>query len=183
MYFLLRLGKTFIMKKMLSVLLVLVLIVGGFALLGTNKKENYDYLRLHIKANSNLEEDQNIKYEIKLELVKFLAPYFEKAKSKSEALDLVDALKGQIEDISNKILVEKGLNYVASVKTTNEFFPARTYLGATLESGYYDAVFIELGNGEGDNWWCVMYPPLCFVNKNENIVQINYKSRIKDWFN
>ena len=64
------------------------------------------------------------------------------------------------------ILRQKGFNYVSNVKINNEYFPSRTYENTTLESGYYDAVIIELGEAKGDNWWCVMYPPLCFVNKN-----------------
>ncbi|MCQ2564379.1 MAG: stage II sporulation protein R, partial [Clostridia bacterium] len=55
-------------------------------------------------------------------------------------------------------------------------------MGALAKAGYYDAVIIELGEGVGDNWWCIMYPPLCFVNKNENAIQIKYKSKLVEWF-
>ena len=81
-----------------------------------------------------------------------------------------------------KYLREKGFNYSVNIKIDNEFFPTRTYANTTLESGYYDAVIIELGDAQGDNWWCVMYPPLCFVNKNEKVNQIKYKSIIYEWF-
>ena len=79
--------------------------------------------------------------------------------------------------------MKNGFNYVSNIKINNEYFPTRTYANTTLESGYYDAVIIELGEAEGDNWWCVMYPPLCFVNKNENNMQIKYKSKIWEWIN
>ena len=89
----------------------------------------------------------------------------------------------------NKLLKQKGFNYVANVKINNEYFPTRTYSNTTLESGYYDAVIVELGSAEGDNWWCVMYPPLCFVpsktdTSNGNVVfRLKILDIIKNWKN
>ena len=87
-----------------------------------------------------------------------------------------------MEQICTDILSKKGFSYSVNVKIDNEYFPTRTYSNTTLESGYYDAVIVELGQAEGDNWWCVMYPPLCFVNNFENSIQIKYKSKIVEWF-
>ena len=146
------------------------------------KNVDYDYLRLHIRANSNLAVDQNVKYEIKDKLVEFLTPYFCNVASKSEAVNKVKSLTLQMTDLCASVLKQKGFNYSVNVKINNEYFPTRTYSNTTLESGYYDAVIVELGSAVGDNWWCVMYPPLCFVNKNENSMQIKYKSKIVEWF-
>ena len=87
-----------------------------------------------------------------------------------------------MELICNQKLLAQNFSYTAKVKINNEYFPARTYENTTLEAGFYDAVIVELGSSAGDNWWCVMYPPLCFVNKNENNKQIKYKSKIAEWF-
>ena len=143
---------------------------------------NYDYLRLHIRANSNSDIDQNIKYEIKNIVVELLTPYLCNVESKNKAIEVVNNHTDFINSKCNAILAQKGFNYSTNIKIANEYFPTRTYENTTLESGYYDAVIVELGEAKGDNWWCVMYPPLCFVNKNENSMQINFKSRIVKWF-
>ena len=169
------------MKNKICVIVVLILLlIIGASFLPTAEVE-YDYLRLHIRANSNSEIDQNIKYEIKDELVEFLTPYFCNVTSKNEAIEIVNNLKEKMSEICVEVLRKNGFNYSANVKINNEYFPTRTYSNTTLESGYYDAVIVELGSAEGDNWWCVMYPPLCFITR-ENQTEITFKSKIVDWF-
>ena len=159
------------MKNKICVIVVLILLlIIGASFLPTAEVE-YDYLRLHIRANSNSEIDQNIKYKIKDELVEFLTPYFCNVTSKNEAIEIVNNLKEKMSEICVEVLRKNGFNYSANVKINNEYFPTRTYSNTTLESGYYDAVIVELGSAEGDNWWCVMYPPLCFITR-ENQTEI-----------
>lgn len=168
------------MKKLLfACALILAIVVG--ALMLPQKEVNYDYLRLHIRANSNSEIDQNIKYKIKDKMVEILTPFLCNVESKEKAINVIEQQKQNITNQCLEILHQNGFNYSVNVKINNEFFPTRTYANTTLESGYYDAVIVELGEAEGDNWWCVMYPPLCFVNKNENCKQIKYKSKIYEW--
>ncbi len=169
------------MKNKICVIVVLILLlIIGASFLPTAEVE-YDYLRLHIRANSNSEIDQNIKYKIKDELVEFLTPYFCNVTSKNEAIEIVNNLKEKMSEICVEVLRKNGFNYSANVKINNEYFPTRTYSNTTLESGYYDAVIVELGEAVGDNWWCVMYPPLCFITR-ENQTEITFKSKIADWF-
>lgn len=169
------------MKNKICVIVVLILLlIIGASFLPTAEVE-YDYLRLHIRANSNSEIDQNIKYEIKDELVEFLTPYFCNVTSKNEAVEIVNNLKEKMSEICVEVLRKNGFNYSANVKINNEYFPTRTYSNTTLESGYYDAVIVELGEAVGDNWWCVMYPPLCFITR-ENQTEITFKSKIAEWF-
>lgn len=169
------------MKNKICVIVVLILLlIIGASFLPTAEVE-YDYLRLHIRANSNSEIDQNIKYEIKDELVEFLTPYFCNVTSKNEAIEIVNNLKEKMSEICVEVLRKNGFNYSANVKINNEYFPTRTYSNTTLESGYYDAVIVELGEAVGDNWWCVMYPPLCFITR-ENQTEITFKSKIAEWF-
>ena len=167
-------------NKICVIVILIILLIIGASFLPMAEVE-YDYLRLHIRANSNSEIDQNIKYEIKNELVEFLTPYFCDVSSKSEAIEIVNSLSKKMSSICVELLRKKGLNYSAKVKINNEYFPTRTYANTTLESGYYDAVIVELGKAEGDNWWCVMYPPLCFIT-NENKSKITFKSKIVEWF-
>lgn len=153
------------------------------AILIPEKEIKYDYLRLHIRANSNSEIDQKIKYEIKDAMVKFLTPHLCNVQNKEKAIEVINNYSGVIKSTCLSILNEKGFNYSVNIKINNEYFPTRTYSNTTLESGYYDAVIVELGEAKGDNWWCVMYPPLCFVNKNETTNQIKYKSKIYELWN
>lgn len=160
--------------------LILAIIFGALCI--PAEDVDYDYLRLHIRANSNSAIDQNIKYLIKDEMVNFLTPYLCNVKSKEKAIEVVQSYSNLIKSLCVNKLKADGFNYSVNVKIANEYFPTRTYSNTTLESGYYDAVIVELGEAKGDNWWCVMYPPLCFVNKNENTMQIKYKSKIVEWF-
>ena len=82
--------------------------------------------------------------------------------------------------VDNK-LNEKGFNYSSSCDIDNKHFPSRYYDNYLLEEGEYDALIVTLGEGKGDNWWCVVYPPLCFVNKNcEQEQDIVYNSRLME---
>ena len=113
---------------------------------------------------------------------KFLLYIVNKDYKFSKIIVNVNKEKVNMQNIGKKVLKENGFNYSVNVKIANEYFPTRTYNNTTLESGYYDAVIVELGDAVGDNWWCVMYPPLCFVGKNTNENKITFKSRLSNWF-
>lgn len=170
------------MKRIIVILVLIVAVIVGASLM-PEKEIKYDYLRLHIRANSNAEVDQAVKYIIKDKMVEFLTPHLASVASKEKAIEIIENYSPAIKSLCFDILQAKGFNYSVNIRIANEFFPARTYINTTLDSGYYDAVIVELGKAEGDNWWCVMYPPLCFVNKNENLNQIKYKSIIAKWWN
>jgi len=163
------------------VIILAILIICAVAITLPESKE-YDYLRLHIRANSNSVIDQNVKFEIKDIMVEYLTPYLCNVETKKQAEEIINKLSTNLKSKCVNLLRSKGFNYSVNIKIANEYFPTRTYQNTTLESGYYDAVIVELGEAVGDNWWCVMYPPLCFVNKNENKMQIKYKSKVVEWF-
>lgn len=140
-----------------------------------NAIDNQSYLRIHIRANSNSEEDQSVKYKVKSAIVDFITPYIVECQSKTDAINVVINTKSQMEQIADEILSENGFTYKSNVVIDEEFFPTRVYDGFVLESDFYDAIIINLGTGEGNNWWCVVYPPLCFKGETENII---YKSKI-----
>ena len=162
--------------------IIIFSILAGISLLAflpsTPRTQN-EYLRIHIRANSNLDADQNVKYAVKDGVVDFLTPYLINAASKEKAMEIVDNLTNEIESVCDQILREYGYDYTSKVSIKNEEFPTRAYDEFVLDSGFYDALIIELGSGEGNNWWCVIYPPLCFVNKFDNSIQnIKYKSKL-----
>lgn len=171
------------MKKLICVIFAVALVVFAALSLTKNDNSNYDYLRIHIRANSNSELDQSVKYKVKDKIVAYLTPQLYDVPSKAEAVKVVEREKHNLEKIGRDELNLNGFDYSVRVKINNEFFPTRTYSNTTLESGFYDAVIVELGSAEGDNWWCVMYPPLCFVANGEKSEKITFKSRIAEWWN
>lgn len=169
------------MKKIGVVISIVVILL--IVILGTTYKQvNKDYLRIHIRANSNAEVDQLVKYKIKDEIVATLTPYIANCESFDDVKIVIGANLDLIDLVANNVLKQNGFNYTAKSKLCQEEFPTRTYNGYTLEQGFYDAIIVELGRAEGDNWWCVVYPPLCFTNacSGKNVV---YKSRILDLIN
>ena len=128
---------------------------------------------------SNSEEDQNVKYLVKDVLVEYMSPLLESAKSKEEVIAIINNNEDNIVNLINSVLIQNGFNYGCSVDIDNEYFPTRVYDNKTLIADYYDAFIVNLGSGAGNNWWCVMYPNLCF-NEPENVV---YKSKIKEIIN
>ena len=170
------------MKKFcISLAIILIICVSAAALSGTGKDKarNEEYLRIHIRANSNDEKDQSVKMLIKELVVDYMTDLVLSAKDKS---DLIVKIKNAVPSINALIdgfLEEKGFNYKAQTIINNEFFPTRFYKDLTLTEGFYDAVIIKLGKAEGDNWWCVVYPPLCFTEQKN----VRYRSLIAEYIN
>ncbi len=173
------------MKKLLVALVVVAVAVAVIVAVPA-KQTNADFLRIHIRADSNSAADQNIKYAVKSAVVDFLTPVLSTVHSKQQAMSAVRTRLGEIQSVCDKVLADGGFDYVSHAKLTAEQFPDRTYGELTLESGVYDALIIELGSGSGNNWWCVVYPPLCFINGESNGTdKIVYRSKllqiIEEW--
>lgn len=171
------------MKKFCIAFSVLVIIIGTVLFVGFRGGENEvynDYLRIHVRANSNSADDQRVKYEVKDEAVKFITPYVKKCVTKEAAIEVMRGLIPEIEEVCVRALEERGYGYGARAEIRQEKFPTRVYGELTLEEGVYDALIIELGEGVGDNWWCVIYPPLCFTSASADV---EYRSVIFDIIN
>ena len=164
----------------------LVAIIVALFIFGTFPNQNEEYLRIHIRANSNVEADQAVKYEIRDKVVDVLIPILADCKTKAEAEEAMQSNLLFIEKTADTILLSHGFNYTSKAKLANEQFPTRSYESLTLEGGFYDALIIELGEATGDNWWCVVYPPFCFLQTG-NPNNIKYTSVlyeiISDWIN
>ena len=143
----------------------------------TEVSQKTQYLRIHIRANSNSDEDQSVKYKVKDEIVEALIPLLADVESFDEAKSIVSQNFGYIEEVANKTLLDNGFFYTSSASIKNEYFPTRSYDEITLEEGYYDALILNLGSGDGDNWWCIVFPAFCFT-QTKKIDNIEYISRI-----
>ena len=167
------------MKKFLFIAL-LVGCIGAIAIFcglkrGGAETEADAYLRVHIRADSNEAGAQAVKYKVRDAVVEFLTPTVADCPTKDAAMKKIGEKLSEIEEVAKKVLRENGFSYGARASLRREEFPTRVYENATLEAGEYDALILELGSGKGDNWWCVVYPPLCFTSGGGNIV---YKSKI-----
>lgn len=171
-------------KKLCITFLVIIIIIATVFFVAPYKKsvqsKECEYLRIHVRANSNSEDDQKVKYEVKEEAVKFLTPYITECVTKESAMEVMASLCDDISAVCDNALKARGFNYGARAQIRQEKFPTRVYGELTLEEGFYDALIIELGSGKGDNWWCVIYPPLCFTSAN---CDVEYRSIIFDIIN
>lgn len=134
-----------------------------------------DSLRIRIIPNSNSSSDQLKKALVKEEILKIMPNLLEGAQNVNDAKTII---KNNLDEIDNKIknvLVDEDYN----LNFGYNYFPSKVYKGVTYESGYYDSLVIEIGNKKGENWWCVLYPPLCLVDEDNK----EYKSFIKEIIN
>ena len=138
-------------------------------------REN-EYLRIHIRAHSNAQDAQDVKYVVRDKVVEYLTPLVAFYPDKASALQGISSHLPQIAQTADKALKAQGFAYGAKAELKRERFPSRVYGDEILPAGEYDALIIYLGSGQGDNWWCVVYPPLCFAAPSgQNVV---YKSKI-----
>jgi len=154
------------MKKITVVFFVAALIISAAFNYGLAQGESItkSVLRLHIPANSNSYYDQSVKLKIRDRILKKYGGLLDSVKAVDEAEDIILKNLSNIENDVNLWLMELGADYKASVFITYSDFPTRKYESISLPAGNYKALKIVLGTGEGENWWCVMFPPVCFVD-------------------
>lgn len=147
------------MKKFITVLIVslitLFLLVGYSTSVNSNLSSNM--VRLHVIANSDSDEDQSLKLEVRDAILAHSRSNFTKK----------DEVKGELEkyrEIAQKVIYDNGYDYAVEVEYGNFRFPTKEYNNLRLPAGNYDAVRVKIGSAKGQNWWCVMFPPLCFVD-------------------
>lgn len=118
-------------------------------------------LRLHVIANSDTEEDQSLKLKVRDELLRAGSELFEGTATAENAAEISKSEIGYLTDIAQGVINENGFDYEAKIEVGKSRFPTREYENITLPAGEYTAVRVILGEGEGHNWWCVMFPPMC----------------------
>lgn len=126
-------------------------------------------VRLHILANSDSDDDQKLKLEIRDAILAETADLFESARSKEQAEQGVSKRLKEIEHVAENVIAEQGYDYDAKAELVNMFFETRVYGDTTMPAGRYDAVRVKIGNAKGKNWWCVMFPPMCIPAAAEKL--------------
>lgn len=136
--------------------------------------------RLHVIANSDSDEDQNLKYIVRDKVIEYMSSISQNASSKEEVIKIAKANLNKIQAIAAQTIRDNGYTYSVNVEVGNFSFPSKRYGDITLPPGYYDALRIKIGKAEGQNWWCVMFPPLCFVDVTSGVVPDESKEIMKE---
>jgi len=128
-----------------------------------------DAIRLRILANSDSEEDQALKRKVRDAVNKEITKWVSELTSKEEAKQLLQSKIPEIQKIAEKVVEEENNNQTVKVKFGKVDFPTKLYGEFLYPAGTYEAILITLGKGEGANWWCVLFPPLCFLDFSNGV--------------
>ena len=136
-------------------------------------------IRFRVIANSNTKEDQQIKYKVRDEVQTFMSSILQNVDSIGVSRDIISDNLNEINNKISSVLRREEYDMPYKVNFGLNYFPAKEYKGITYDSGYYESLVITLGNGEGDNWWCVLFPPLCLLEAEEG-TEVEYTSFVKE---
>ena len=137
--------------------------------------------RLHVIANSDSDEDQNLKYIVRDNVLEYMNTLLnDDVSSKEETVKVISENLDNFKCIAQDTVYENGYDYEVNIEIGNFSFPTKNYGDISLPAGYYDALRITIGNAEGRNWWCVMFPPLCFVDVTSGIVPEESKATLEE---
>ena len=136
--------------------------------------------RLHVIANSDSEIDQNLKYMVRDTLLEYMNQLCTNCTSKEEAISIANENIEKFKEIALNTIREEGFDYSVNICIGNFEFPTKHYGDISLPAGNYDALKVEIGEAKGQNWWCVMFPPLCFVDASSGIVPEESKEDLEN---
>lgn len=170
--------KRFILVSALLILYVCISAVSYTHAVTTDIADSV--FRLHVIANSDSAEDQNLKYIVRDKVIEYMSSISQNASSKEDVIEIAKANLDKIQAIASQTIRENGYTYFVNVEVGNFSFPSKRYGDITLPPGYYDALRIKIGEAEGQNWWCVMFPPLCFVDVTSGVVPDESKEIMKE---
>lgn len=147
-----------------------------------NVSENYKekLIRFHVIANSDSDEDQELKLKVRDAVIAYLQPKLAKSSSIEESEAIITSEYDELEKISKDIISKNGYNYEVKVGITLSNFPAKQYSNIVLPAGEYKALKVVIGEGKGKNWWCVMFPPLCFVNEDNGVIDKETDEKLRE---
>ena len=156
------------MRRQFPILLLLLLAMVPLRAHEAATAATPNVLRLHILANSDSAADQAVKLSVR----DAIRPLFSAQSSYADARAFLLANGAALQSTAEKVLTEQGVSYGVQLSLGTEEFPDRTYDGVLFPAGEYDALIVRLGRGEGHNWWCVLFPPLCIVSDTGGTVDL-----------
>ena len=168
----------------LLLLLTLFIFISAISYVTAVSKDIADSVfRLHVIANSDSKEDQELKLKVRDELLSYMNTLAKDCSSKEEVIELAKEHQEDFKQIAEQTITENGFSYDVTIQIGDSDFPTKTYGDISLPAGTYDALKVQIGEAKGQNWWCVMFPPLCFVDVSSGIVPDESKEEIKESLN
>ena len=185
--------------RVLIVSLILIIIVGPFSesVLGESTRETTkitkslpsdeealaskpdQLIRFHVLANSDSEQDQALKRAVRDAILKAVSPKLAVSQSLDESRQILKQIRPEMEDISRSVVKDWGKDYSVHTEYGHFSFPTKSYGSLVLPAGDYEALRVVIGEGQGSNWWCVLFPPLCFIDiEHSTAVQVDGKPGI-----
>lgn len=170
--------------KQLALLVLLFLAFLFFTISSYAKSVSSDisdnFFRLHILANSNSEEDQKLKLKVRDEILKYMETLSYDGLQKSDAINLTRDNLENFKEIAINTIKSEGYDYPVNLEIGNFYFPTKEYGNISLPAGYYNALKINIGKAEGNNWWCSLFPPLCFVDISSGVIDESSKETLNE---
>ena len=184
-------------RKAMIVLVLLALFIFVSNMEFATQIDSYSLIRIHVLANSDSQADQALKLQVKDAVVTYLKPQLEQSCSIAESRQIIQRSLPQIEQIAQQTLQQQHSGYQVTLQYGRFDFPIKYYGSFSLPAGNYEALRILIGEGQGHNWWCVLFPPMCFTDNDasssgkytdqtpEKKVVIKFKSAelLKKWTN
>lgn len=170
--------------KMICILAFLLFIYTTICAISYAKSVSEDLensvFRLHVIANSDSKEDQELKYKVRDKVLEYMNLISKNCTSKEDVINLAKTHQEEFKNIAQNVIKENGYNYNVNIYIGKYDFPTKTYGDISFPAGNYDCLRIEIGESQGQNWWCVMFPPLCFVDVTSGIVPEDSKSLMQN---
>lgn len=170
--------------KMILILTFLLILYTGLCAISYATTASSDIansvFRLHVIANSDSDTDQNLKYKVRDALLEYMNNICKDCSSKNEAIELVELHQNEFKEVALDTIKKEGFNYDVKIEIGNFEFPTKQYGDISLPAGLYDALKVEIGEAKGRNWWCVMFPSLCFVDISSGIVPEESKEDLQN---
>lgn len=136
-------------------------------------------LRIRILANSNSDYDQSVKNNVKEEIQDYVYNLLKNTKDINEARKIINSNLNSISLLTSKNLERQNYNLPFKINFGLNYFPKKEYKGIKYKEGYYESLLITLGSGKGDNWWCVLFPPLCLLEAEES-TEVEYTTVVSE---
>ena len=178
------------MKKKLNFILILTILIFLYiVLLSFNYSQAISYnlsdsvFRLHIIANSDSSADQELKLKVRDKIIEYMNTLTSSSSDKKDVISMVNNHLDSFKEIALNTIKENGYNYDVNIEIGNFHFPTKSYGDISFPAGNYDALKIEIGDAIGQNWWCVLFPLLCFVNSSTGVVPDDSKNTLKENIN
>lgn len=176
-----------VMVKISLILIMVALVTTALIFSAYSEKVNKgladNLVRLHVIANSDSPEDQSLKRDVRDAILNYMQGELKNSKDIEQTKYIINKNLGKIEEIAGNVVKKEGKSYPVKAMLGKYPFPTKAYGDITLPAGNYEALRVVIGKGDGANWWCVLFPPLCFVDATHGSIPDSMKEKLKDSLN